>query len=135
MRHGLMYHGSFERNFASLRPGATTFVGSDDAPHSLPPYPAEVDGMRVGYMEKAGKRFVAVRVADAQSDVVLRHEVAIDPPRHLGFGPRLSPEPTIIQDETALLLLDDIMAANPEQRAELQAIRDRLPGRTHRPFA
>jgi hypothetical protein len=135
MRHALMYQGSFEKNYASLAPGARSFVGGDDKEHEIPAWPANVDGLRVGYMEKAGKRFVAVRVQQGDHDVVLRHDVVIDSARHLGFGPRLSAEPTVIQDETALVLLDDIMSANPEQRAELQAIRDALPGRKHRPFA
>lgn len=135
MRHALMYQGSFEKNYPSLAPGARSFVGGDDREHEIPAWPTNVDGLRVGYMEKAGKRFVAVRVQQGDHDVVLKHDVAIDAGRHLGFGPRLSAEPTVIQDETALVLLDDIMSANPEQRAELQAIRDALPGRKHRPFA
>ncbi len=61
MHHALMYHGGFERNFTRLQPGARTFLGSDGKEHTLPEWPAEVDGLRVGYMEKPGKRFVAVR--------------------------------------------------------------------------
>ncbi len=127
MRHGLRYHGGFERNYPALRPGAQRFLGSDGTERLLPEWPAEVDGLRVGYMEKPGKKFVAVRVADNEADVVLRHEVLLDPSRHMGFGKRFSAEPTIIADEVAGVLLDDIIAKNPEQRDELAAIRARMP--------
>ena len=59
MRHGLMYHGGFERNFPLLRPGATKFVGTDGSEHTLPDVPPEITGVRVWYMEKAGKKFAA----------------------------------------------------------------------------
>ena len=128
MAHGLMYHGGFERNFSSLRPGARTFRGSDGTERELPEWPPEIDGVRVGYMEKAGKKFVAVRVQDDDADVVLEHEVLLDPVRHMGYGKRFSPEPTAIDDEAALALLDDAMARNPAQRSELAAIRGRVEG-------
>jgi len=118
MRHCLLYAGSFERNFPSLRPGATTFEGSDGASHALPA-PADVDGVRVGYMEKAGKKFYAVRVQSGSNDVVLQHEVLIDPPTHMGYGKRFGPEPTIVDDEAMAALLGDIMAKNPEQKTQL----------------
>jgi hypothetical protein len=127
-----MYHGGFERNYPELRPGARTFRGSDGSERVLPDWPVEADGARVGYMEKAGKKFVAVRVLDDDADIVLRHELLLDPPRHMGFGKRFSAEPTVIEDETARVLLDDIIARNPEQRAELAALRDRcVPGHGH----
>ena len=126
MRHALMYHGGFERNFPVIKPGTRTFLGSDGKEHALPDWPAEVDGIRVGYMEKPGKRFVAVRVQDDEVDVVLRHEVLLDPSSHLGHGKRFSAEPTVIADEVARVLLDDI-AKNPEQRDQLVAIRARMP--------
>jgi hypothetical protein len=49
----------------------------------------------------------------------------------MGFGQRFSPEPTEIADEVAHMLLDDIIARNPEQRAELEPIRTELRGRGH----
>lgn len=128
MRHALMYHGAFERNFPALTAGARTFVGADGTEHALPPWPAEVDGLRVGYMEKAGKHFSAVRVQDEQTDLVLGHAVLLDPSRHLGYGKRFSPEATVIDDELAQVLLADIIARNPEQRAELETVRQRLHG-------
>ena len=78
-------------------------------------------------MEKAGKRFVAVRVMDDKADVMLGNELLIDPPVHMGHGNRFSGEPTIIQDDAAKMLLNDIIEKNPDQRSELSAIRDRMP--------
>jgi hypothetical protein len=123
MRHCLMYHGSFERNHESLKPGATTFQGTDGASHPLPEVPAEVDGVRVGYMEKPGKKFCAVRVAQGASDIVLENEVLLDPPTHMGYGKRFGPEPTIIDDEIMARLLADVMAKNPGQKNQLARIR------------
>jgi len=53
MRHCLIYHGGFERNFPNLKAGATTFQGTDGTEHPLAAVPPEVDGVRVSYMEKA----------------------------------------------------------------------------------
>ena len=119
MRHCLMYHGGFERNFSKLKPGATTFEGSDGSSHSLPEVPDEVDGVRVGYMEKAGKKFCAVRVQSGKNDIVLEHEVLLDPPTHMGYGKRFGHEPTIIDDEAMATLLADIMAKNPDQKMQI----------------
>ncbi|HEY5062691.1 MAG TPA: hypothetical protein VII52_14220 [Gemmatimonadaceae bacterium] len=123
MRHCLVYSGGFERNFPKLKSGATSFEGTDGSAHQLPAIPAEVDGVRVHYMEKAGKKFAAVRVQNAKNDVVLQHELLLDPARHMGHGHRFSPEPTIVDDEAMGTLLGDIMAKNPEQRTELAKIR------------
>ena len=127
MPHALMYHGSYEANFSRMKSGATTFLGSDGAERKIPDWPDEVDGLRVGYMEKAGKRFVAVRVMDDKADVMLENAMIISPPSHMGHGKRFSAEPTIIDDEPAQQLLKDIAKKNPNQRAELEAIRDRMP--------
>ena len=129
MPHALMYHGSFESNFSRMKPGATSFLGSDSSERVIPDWPDEADGLRIGYMEKAGKRFVAVRVMDDQGDVILGNELLIDPPSHMGYGKRFSPEPSFIDDDAAKQLLNDIMEKNPDQRAELKAIRDRMPWR------
>jgi hypothetical protein len=123
MRHCLVYHGGFERNYPKLTKGSTTFEGTDGAAHSLPEIPPQVSGVRVYYMEKAGKKFAAVRVQSGKDDVVLQHELLIDPARHMGHGNRFSPEPTIVDDEAMATLLGDIMEKNPEQRHELAKIR------------
>ena len=46
--------------------------------HPLPDVPADVDGVRVSYMEKAGKKFCAVRVQSGKNDIPLKHEVLLD---------------------------------------------------------
>ncbi len=56
-------------------------------------------------------------------DVVLKHELRLDPGRHMGGGKRFSPEPVVIDDEMMATLLGDIMETNPEQRNELAKIR------------
>lgn len=123
MRHCLVYHGGFERNFPKLQSGATSFEGTDGTSHPVPSVPEEVDGVRVHYMEKAGKKFVAVRVQNEKNDVVLHHELIIDPARHMGHGNRFAPDATIVDDEAMGTLLGDIMAKNPDQRNELAKIR------------
>jgi hypothetical protein len=122
-----MYHGGFESNFSRLKPGATTFLGSDGTERMMPEWPVEADGLRVGYMEKAGKRFVAVRVMTNDKDLVLQNELLLDPPSHMGYGKRFGAEPTIIEDEVARQLLRDIIERNPGQRAELSAIWAAMP--------
>ena len=123
MRHCLIYQGGFERNFPKLKSGATTFEGTDGSEHEVPTKPDEVDGVCVGYMEKAGKKFAAVRVQQGTNDVVLDNELVLDPAQHMGYGKRFSPEPTIVDDEAMSALLGDIMGKNPEQRNDLAKIR------------
>lgn len=121
-----MYHGGLERNLPSLKPGATTFTGTDGYVHDLPGWP-ESAYLCFGYMEKAGKKFCVVRVYDGESDVVLTTEQVIEPGRHMGFGVRLSPEPTLVEDDHAIMaLLEDIIKKNEGQSVELMKIRDRL---------
>lgn len=123
MRHCLTYHGGFERNFPALKPGASTFESTDGTSHDVPGIPDDVDGVRVGYMEKAGKKFAAVRVQRGPDDVVLEHEVLIDPPTHMGYGKRFGHEPTLVDDGAMATLLADIIAKNPGQRNELARVR------------
>ena len=125
MKHALMYHGAFESNFSQLKPGATTFVGTDGKTHDLPAWPKEAEGIRFGYMEKEGKKFFAVRVMDSKADLVLPHEVRIDPTRHMGMNKRFGHEPTVVDEGPAADLLADILKANPELRMKLADIRAR----------
>ena len=125
MRHAFMYHGGLELNHPSLKPGAKSFTGTDGEVRELPAWP-DTAYLRFGYMEKAGKKFCVVRVADKEADVVLKHELVIEPGRHMGFGVRLSPEPTMIEDDsTVLTLIEDLAKRNPDAGA-LLGIRDRL---------
>ena len=36
MQHGLMYQGSYEKNYSELQPGASAFRGTDDVEHRTP---------------------------------------------------------------------------------------------------
>lgn len=126
MKHALMYHGAFETNFPGLKPGATAFTGTDGQSHALPAWPAGVDGLRFGYMEKEGKKFYAVRVLDSKADLILPHEVRVDPTRHMGMNKRFGHEPTVVDAGPATDLLADILKANPELRLQLADIRARM---------
>lgn len=130
MRHALMYVGGFERNFPNLTTSTTSFTGTDGKDHPYQPWPSSADGLRISYMEKHGKKFVAVRVADGTSDVVLANEMVMVPGEHFGFGTRLSGEPTLVEDDTAILkMLEDITKKNAEHTDvsnELLNIRARL---------
>jgi len=121
-----MYSGGFETNYPKLAPGASTFTGSDGAEHPADKWPKEATGIRVSYMEKPGKHFVAVRIQDSESDIVLKQPVLLEPSRHMGYGKRFSAEPSVIDDKAALELLADVLKRNPDLRDELKAIRDRL---------
>jgi hypothetical protein len=127
MRHALMYVGAFERNFPKLTAATDAFEGSDGQAHPYTPWPSSADGLRISYMEKAGKKFVAVRVADGKNDVVLVNELVMVPGEHFGFGVRLGPEPTLVSDDRAILkLLEDIIKKNAKSSEELLLIRARL---------
>ena len=122
-----MYVGGFERNFPKLTTSTTSFEGTDGQTHPYHPWPPSADGLRVSYMEKHGKKFVAVRVADGTGDVVLKNEMVMVPGEHYGFGTRLSGEPTLVEDNIAMLkMLEDIIKKNMEVSAELLNIRARF---------
>ena len=124
-----MYIGGFERNFSKLTPSTTAFEGTDGQSHAYAPWPPSADGLRIGYMEKAGKKFVAVRVSDHANDVVLANEVVLIPGEHFGYGVRLSPEATLVEDDVAILkLLEDVIKKNASTSEELLAMRKRFKG-------
>lgn len=118
MQHALMYQGSFEKNYPGLQPGASAFRGTDNVEHRIPEWPTDVNGVKIGYMEKTGKKFYAVRVQFEGHDIILKNPVVLDPMRHLG-NKRFAPEPTMITDTMAETLLDDMIENNPEQQEEL----------------
>ena len=119
MRHCLLYAGGFERNFPALKVGATTFEGSDGATHQLPTVPADVNGVRVSYMEKAGKKFCAVRVQSGKNDIPLKNEVLLDAPSTLAMAFGLVPSRPSSPMKSWPTLLADIMAKNPDQKMQL----------------
>jgi hypothetical protein len=125
MRHAIRYEGGYERNFSTLRPGAKDFEGDDGARHTLPPWPKDTDGLRFGFMERQGKKFVAVRVQYGSTDVILPHDIAVERELHLD-GKRLGPEPLVLSDSAASQLLGDAITANPDQRNALIGVRDAI---------
>jgi hypothetical protein len=130
MRHALMYVGGFERNFPNLTTATTSFTGTDGKEHPYQPWPPGADGLRVSYMEKHGKKFCAVRVSDGASDVVLKNEMVMVPGEHFGFGTHLSGQPTLVEDDNAMMkMLEDITKKNADDKdvsAELLDIRARF---------
>ena len=127
MRHALMYVGGFEKNFPALSSSTASFEGSDGRSHPYTPWPSSANGLRVHYMEKTGKKFVVVRIADGTSDVVLENEMVMVPGEHFGFGVRLSGEPTLVEDDRAMLkLLEDVIKKNASAGAQLLPMRARL---------
>ena len=122
-----MYAGGFERNFPNLTNSSTAFEGTDGKLHNYAPWPESATGLRINYMEKHGKKFVAVRVADGINDVVLTNDLVLVPGEHFGFGVHLSGEPTLVEDSAAIMkLLEDILKKNVENSEELLLIRARL---------
>jgi hypothetical protein len=120
-----MYNGAFEKNYSALRPGMTTYTSTEGDVRPLREWPENVDGIRVGYMEKSGKKFYAVRVQYDDHDVVLENPVHIDPMRHMG-NRRFAADPTLVSDDEASVLLDDIIRDNPEKQPELAMMINRI---------
>ena len=125
MLHALVYQGSFELNFPKLVPGATTYLATDGAPRPLAARLASVDGIVVGYMERAGKKFLGVRLQFESGDIVLRNPVLLDPMRHMG-NRRFTARPVVLDDDHASVLLDDVLAQNPDQQVELALLINRV---------
>jgi hypothetical protein len=126
-----MYHGGFERNFPNLKPGVTSFEGTDGASHPIPPWPAGADGVCIGYMEKAGKKFMIVRVVHGSTDVVLPDPLVIDPARHMGHGKRFGAAPTLVDDDGIMItVLEDVMKKNPGTANALMPVRQKLKAPT-----
>lgn len=118
MRHAYMYHGAFELNYTGLTPTQTTYKSTEGDQRPLPAWPENVDGVRVGYMEKSGKKFYAVRIQYDGHDIVLENPIAIDPLRHMN-NRRFSAEPTVVTDDEASVLLDDVIRDNPDKQGSL----------------
>ena len=125
MLHALRFEGGYERNFSKLEPNAAEYEGEDGQMAQMAPWPGSVTGLRYGFMEQPGKRFVVVRVRYGDDEVVLHHPVRIDPARHLG-GKRFAPTAIPIDDKSAGVLLGDVLDANRDQEAALKKIRDRV---------
>ena len=118
MRHGYMYNGAYELNYAGLTPKKATYTSTEGDERPLPAWPDNIDGVRVGYMEKSGKKFYAVRIQYGDHDIVLENPVHIDPMRHMN-NRRFTADPTVVTDDEASALLDDVIRDNPDKHGEI----------------
>jgi hypothetical protein len=125
MLHGLRFEGGYERNFPTLHRDTTEYEGEDGTMCRMAPWPDGVNGVRYSFMEQPGKRFVVVRVRYGDQEVLLHHPVRLDPARHLG-GKRFSAQVITVGDRPAGELLGNILDANPDEKGELMALRDRV---------
>ncbi|HEY9225953.1 MAG TPA: hypothetical protein VIP11_04855 [Gemmatimonadaceae bacterium] len=125
MRHAYMYNGAFELNYTELSPKTTTYKSTEGDVRPLPAWPEKIDGVRVAYMEKTGKKFYAVRIQYENHDIVLENPVALDPLRHMN-NRRFSPEPTVVSDDEASALLDDVIRDNPDKQKALASMINRI---------
>ncbi|HEY4307384.1 MAG TPA: hypothetical protein VGM82_23125 [Gemmatimonadaceae bacterium] len=124
MRHAYMYSGSYETNYSDLTPGSNSYKTTDG--NEVPmEWPDKIDGIRVSYMEKSGKKFYAVRVQHDTHDVILENPVHLDPERHMN-NRRLTANPLSVTDDEASALLDDIIRDNPEKQSELALMINRI---------
>ena len=129
LRHAIGYLGRFERNFSRLKPGLRRYERADGSFRDVDERPRNADGVFFGYMERTGKRFVAVRAQFGGADVVVTNPVSLRPSRHTdgkGFGPN----PSRFGDDSAERLLIDLIAANPIAAAALKRIAEKLGWRT-----
>lgn len=124
MRHGVMNQGSFEANIRLLAPGRRTFTASGTE-RALPAWPAEVDGIRFGALER-GSRWLITRVEFADQDVILHHPVPLDTIRHLGGRRRPGASVLLLTDDMAELVLDDVLAANGAQTNAIALVVNRV---------
>jgi hypothetical protein len=118
MRHAYMYNGAYELNYTGLTANTSTYKSTEGDVRPLPEWPDKIDGVRVGYMEKNGKKFYAVRIQYGDHDIVLENPVYIDPMRHMN-NRRFTAEPMVVTDDEASALLDDVIRDNPEKQGEL----------------
>jgi hypothetical protein len=119
-----MNQGSFEANIRLLAPGRQTAV-VDGAERPLPQWPADVNGIRFGALERRG-RWLITRLEFAEQDVILHHPVLLDTIRHLGGRRRPGTNVVLLTDDLAECLLDDILEANGAQTRAVALVVNRV---------
>ena len=117
MRHAYMYTGAYESNYSGLKAGANSYSTTDGSKAEIK-WPDKIDGVRVSYMEKSGKKFYAVRVQHGAHDIVLVFLVFFVLVCFLFFW-WLSSVALSVTDDEASALLDDIIRENPDKQREL----------------
>jgi hypothetical protein len=130
MIHTILYYGRFDLNFERLHSTKEKFtvMRPDNKGFWNVESPSDkVDGIVFGYMEKSKQglenRFFAVKI----EDIILGNPVQLVPDSHTdgkGFGPK----PSQFGDLSAMQLLRDIIAQNPDQKINLQEIYNRYFG-------
>lgn len=125
MLHALVYQGAFELNYVQLAKGTSSYIATDGKPRDLEKRPLAVDGLVIGYMEKTGKKFLAVRLQFENFDILLKNAVLLDPLRHMD-NRRFSPRPIVLKDDLVSTLLDDVLIQNPQQQPELALLINRV---------
>ena len=126
MRHAYMYNGAFETNYSDLRPGTTTYKSTEGEERALPDWPEKIDGIRVGLHGEGGKEVLRrARAVRQPRRRCLENPVHIDPLRHMG-NRRFSADPTLVTDDEASALLDDIIRDNPDKQPELAMMINRI---------
>lgn len=128
MIHTILYLGRYSDNFDRLRSHTGrvgTFKRIDAKGNECPidPPSEKVDGIVFGYMEKGyeGLSTKEAFYAVAVKDTVLETPIPLVPDRHTD-GKRIGPSAPQFGSNSARVLLKDIIARNPSQAAELQAI-------------
>jgi len=128
MNHTLVYYGWYDHAVRHLHPEQDRYWRKDDdrsAPAShlveLPPK-AKFDGFWFGFLEKAGKEYVYVRV----DGVVLPQPVLHIPGRHGVQAP--GPSFPNLNDDVAAAILADMIVENPSCRDSLVAFVRKLSG-------
>lgn len=119
-----MNQGGFEANIRLLAPGRQTVV-VDGAERPLPQWPADVNGIRFGALERRG-RWLITRLEFADQDVILHHPVLLDAIRHLGGPRRPGANAVLLTDDLAERLLDDILEANGAQARAVALVVNRV---------
>ncbi len=112
--HTLVYYGYFDPSFPRLHSGQKRCWKKGDKPDSAGD-PVELpsktfDGIRFGFMEKAPKFFLIVKV----DDLVLRAPVLFVGGRHGPTAP--GPAWSKLDDDVAMNILVDAIVTNPEYR-------------------
>lgn len=114
--HTIRYFGNFEQGFSKLTPATSTYFDRHGVEKPIGRCSEKVDGLQFRYMEKKSKAFVAVGV----ERIVLHKEVPLVEERHTdGKGFFSDPH---FGDASALRLLKDMIASNPELKEDLERL-------------
>jgi hypothetical protein len=121
MIHSIGYLGPYDENIGRLALYSDEYIKGGKVGGKIDEPSKRVNGIWFGYLQMSKHEFVAVRARYLDVLVNLESPVPIDVERHTdnkGFGPK----PSQFGDESATNLLRDMVAVNPSQASELNAI-------------